>query len=168
MVFTDLDDFTWKSGEKQSHRLPQAALATTRAATSNLSARHKYYQCLVPFNFDQRMIPLSRSSPSPPRPSPCSPRPLKGKIRHLVLCGNPVGLLPFYRERVLGACGQQLLVLDDLRIGIDERADGVENVELLHELECVEDDSASRGTQEGNRGGYGGALNMVHFSVKAS
>eukprot|EP00752_Nemacystus_decipiens_P003651 g3365.t1 len=48
--------------------------------------------------------------------------PLSERLRHLFLAGNPICLLPAYRERVLsGSCGPGLLVLDDLPVSAGER-----------------------------------------------
>ncbi|CAN0365659.1 unnamed protein product, partial [Laminaria digitata] len=43
-------------------------------------------------------------------------------LRHLFLGGNPLSLLPNYRERVLSGFGPDLLVLDDMHITRSERS----------------------------------------------
>lgn len=99
--------------------------------------------------------------------------PLKETLRHLFLAGNPVALLPFYRERLLIAFGPQLVVLDDLKVTAEEQSGRVlvahEGIGGARRQEArpkslrtlVPGDS--RGT-----GGCGEGSDMVHFSLKAS
>ncbi|CAM9709544.1 unnamed protein product [Chrysoparadoxa australica] len=47
--------------------------------------------------------------------------PLAGTLKHLFLMGNPLVMLPRYRERILLALGSQLRVLDDVAVTAEER-----------------------------------------------
>lgn len=63
-------------------------------------------------------VPITQvvSSLRPPAP-PFDPSPLGKSLRHLFLAGNPICLLPAYRERILsGSCGPNLIVLDSLPV----------------------------------------------------
>lgn len=113
----------------------------------------------------------------------CSP--LQDNLRHLFLAGNPICLLPAYRERVLGgkACGPRLLVLDDLPVTVTERRSAAEslmaalaiNVEqdepsLVEARDAVHDEGEAHGEGdvkgEGRRLRVRGPLDVVHFGVK--
>lgn len=104
--------------------------------------------------------------------------PLKDTLRHLFLAGNPICLLPAYRERVLrGSYGPGLLVLDDLPVSVAEQraataaaaaAAAASGVPSTPEDDAGREMPCGRLFQdEGGRWrGRGGALDLVHFGVK--
>lgn len=97
--------------------------------------------------------------------------PLGESLRHLFLAGNPICLLPAYRERILGgSCGPGLLVLDDLPVSASER--GL----VAAAAAAAVTDAVMHGGQEpscnravgpgGERRGSHEPLDVVHFGVK--
>lgn len=95
-------------------------------------------------------------------------------MRHLFLAGNPLALLPFYRERVLRACGPSLVVLDDLRVSTGDRASAGDIQTGQDTAESSLHSPSSGLTPEGSTPASEGmtrdmsTLDTVHFSVRVS
>lgn len=109
----------------------------------------------------------------------CCERSLRERIRYLFLAGNPLALLPFYRQRTIRGCGPQLAILDDLEISKADRAAAAEVVikeqGLLHDAASLGACSSSSSRQTADMGGTFLAagkgdgdwlVDMVHFSVQ--
>lgn len=122
---------------------------------------------------------LVASTPNPPGP-PLTPSfissPLGESLRHLFLAGNPICLLPAYRERILrGSCAPGLLVLDDLPVSAGERglvaaAAATATATAVTNADAQGGQEASRNRTAVRHGGHGRtsheALGVVHFGVK--
>lgn len=87
----------------------------------------------------------------------CLTSPLGERLRHLFLAGNPVCLLPAYRQRILsGGCGPGLLVLDDLPVSASERG-----------LAAPAAPATNAAVTNGGEGWKSdGPLGAIHFGVK--
>lgn len=100
-------------------------------------------------------------------------------LRHLFLAGNPVSLLPLYRERSLISSGSGLLVFDDLPVTHEELSAAKIECEFVEKRvwdileasknpDCV---GAVRGASSRPMEAGGGilrCLDMMHVGVKVN
>lgn len=121
----------------------------------------------------ERSLPRHLILPARLSPSFIS-SPLGESLRHLFLAGNPICLLPAYRERILrGSCAPGLLVLDDLPVSAGERclvAAAAATATAVTNADAQGGQEASRNRTAVRHGGHARtsheALGVVHFGVK--
>lgn len=101
-------------------------------------------------------------------------------LRHLFLAGNPVSLLPLYRERSLISNGSGLLVFDDLPVTHEELSAAKKELEFVEKRvwDIVEAESKNTdcvGAAEGASSRPMGAgdcllrcLDVMHVGVKVN
>lgn len=100
-------------------------------------------------------------------------------LRHLFLAGNPVSLMPLYRERSLFSSGSGLLVFDDLPVTHEELSSAKKECEFVEKRvwdifgasKNTDYGGAARGASSRPMGAGCGllhCLDVMHIGVKVN
>jgi len=88
-------------------------------------------------------------------------------LRHLFLAGNPICLLPAYRQRVLrGGYGPGLVILDDMPVSLAEQRSAAAAAEAATGVASTPEESGQECRSQARDMSGRRALDLVHFEVK--